>query len=44
MKIELHEIPIKDIVKGYVDNQEEGVLGYDGALLTLISFSFTSKS
>jgi len=32
MKIELHEIPIKDIVKGYVDNQEEGVLGYDGKL------------
>jgi hypothetical protein len=28
MKIELHEIPIRDIVKDYVDNQEEGVLGY----------------
>jgi hypothetical protein len=32
MKIELHEILIKDLVKGYVDNQEEGVFGYDGKL------------
>jgi len=32
MKIELHEIPIKDLVKDYVDNQEEGVLGYGGKL------------
>jgi len=32
MKIELHEIPIKDIVKDYVDNQEEGVIGYGGKL------------
>jgi hypothetical protein len=32
MKIELHEISIRDIVKGYVDNQEEGVLGYDKKL------------
>ena len=32
MKIELHEIPIKDIVKGYVDNHEEGVFGYDKKL------------
>ena len=28
MKIELHEIPIRDIVEGYVDNDEEGVFGY----------------
>jgi hypothetical protein len=28
MKIELHEIPIRDIVKDYIDNHEEGVLGY----------------
>jgi hypothetical protein len=32
MKIELHKILIRDLVKGYVDNQEEGVLGYDGKL------------
>jgi len=32
MKIELHEIPIRDIVKDYVDNQEEGVIGYGGKL------------
>jgi len=32
MKIELHEITIRDIVKGYVDNQEEGVLGYSKKL------------
>jgi hypothetical protein len=32
MKIELHEIPISDIVKDYVDNQEEGVIGYGGKL------------
>ena len=32
MKIELHEIPIKDIAKDYTDNQEEGVLGYSGKL------------
>ena len=32
MKIELHEITIKDLVKDYVDNQEEGVFGYGGKL------------
>jgi uncharacterized protein with ParB-like and HNH nuclease domain len=32
LKIELHEILIKDLVKGYVDNDEEGVYGYDGKL------------
>ena len=32
MKIELHEILIKDIVNGYVDNREEGVYGYGGKL------------
>jgi hypothetical protein len=30
MTIELHEILIKDLVDGYVDNQEEGVYGYSG--------------
>ena len=32
MKIELHEIPIRDVVEGYVDNDEEGVFGYGGRL------------
>ena len=32
MKIELHEIPIRDIVNGYVDNAEEGIVGYGGLL------------
>ncbi|MDR3301687.1 MAG: DUF262 domain-containing protein [Spirochaetaceae bacterium] len=32
MTIELHEILIKDLVKGYVDNDEEGVYGYGGKL------------
>ena len=32
MKIELKEIPIRDLVKGYVNNNEEGVAGYDGKL------------
>ena len=32
MKIELQEITVKDLVKGYEDNQEEGVFGYGGKL------------
>lgn len=32
MKIELHEISIRDVTQGYVDNDEEGVLGYGGRL------------
>ena len=28
MKIELREIPIREVVEGYVDNAEEGCLGY----------------
>lgn len=32
MKIELHEITIRDIVKKYADNAENGVIGYDGLL------------
>lgn len=32
MKIELHEITIKDIAEKYVDNDEEGVIGYNGKL------------
>ena len=32
MKIELHEIPVSFLVSGYVDNDENGVYGYDGKL------------
>ena len=32
MKIELHKIPIKDVVKDYKDSAEEGVTAYDGKL------------
>lgn len=32
MKIELHEIPIREVVAGFVDNKEEGVRGYGGRL------------
>ena len=32
MKIELHEIPVRDVAENYVDNAEEGVVGYNGKL------------
>lgn len=32
MKIELNEISIRDVVENYVDNSEEGVIGYGGKL------------
>lgn len=32
MKIELHEIAIRDIVENYEDSQENGVVGYNGKL------------
>ena len=32
MKIELHEILVRDLVEGYVDCKEEGVFGYGGRL------------
>ncbi|MHB8689031.1 MAG: HNH endonuclease family protein [Candidatus Dormibacteraceae bacterium] len=32
MRIELHEIPVRDLVKGYADDGEEGVRGYGGQL------------
>jgi hypothetical protein len=34
MKIELHEISVREVTKGYADNAEEGVVGY-GALLDI---------
>ena len=32
MKIELHEIYVKDVVANYINNDEEGVIGYNGLL------------
>ena len=32
MKIEMHEIPIKDIFKGFLDSAENGVVAYGGEL------------
>ena len=32
MKIELHEIPIRDVFKGYTDSAENGVVAYNGLL------------
>jgi hypothetical protein len=32
MKIELHHVPVRDLVKGYVNSGYDGVVGYDGAL------------
>ena len=32
MKIDLHKIPIRELVKDYKNSDEEGVQGYDGKL------------
>ncbi|MCL5016194.1 MAG: DUF262 domain-containing protein [Patescibacteria group bacterium] len=32
MKIELHQIKVRDLVEGYINNDEEGVVGYHGKL------------
>lgn len=32
MKIVLHRIPIRQVINGYADNAEEGVVGYSGKL------------
>ncbi|TWT01861.1 DUF262 domain-containing protein [Planomicrobium sp. CPCC 101079] len=32
MKIELHEITVREITENFIDNAEEGVVGYDGRL------------
>lgn len=32
MKIELQQVKIRDIVNGYINNDEDGVVGYDGKL------------
>jgi len=28
MKIKLHEIPVREVVTGYIDSAENGVTGY----------------
>ena len=32
MKIELHQIPIREVIAGYKDSAEEGVVAYSGKL------------
>lgn len=32
MKIDLQEITVREVTKGYIDNAEEGVVGFDGKL------------
>lgn len=32
MKIQLKEIPVRDVVRNFVNNEEEGVIGYGGKL------------
>lgn len=32
MKIELHNIKVRDLVNGYVNSDEGGVVGYNGKL------------
>ena len=32
MKIEMKEIPVRDLIKEYVDTVDDGVIGYDGKL------------
>ena len=39
MQIELQKIKIKDLVKGYSDNAESGVVAYDGKLDIILILS-----
>lgn len=32
MRIKLHEIPVREVVEGYIDSAENGVVGYGGRL------------
>ncbi len=32
MKIKLHEIPVQEVVEGYIDSAENGIVGYNGRL------------
>lgn len=31
MQIEMHEITVRDLIDGYVDRDEDGVIGYGGS-------------
>ena len=44
MKIELHEIPVRDVVAGYVDSAENGVVGYGGKLNIRPAFQRTKTN
>lgn len=33
MNIELKEITVRDLTNGYIDNAEDGVIGYNGQLI-----------
>ena len=32
MKIDMHDISVRDVVSGYLDSQDNGVVGYFGRL------------
>ena len=32
MEIKLKEIPVRDVAKGYINDEENGVVGYNGKL------------
>jgi hypothetical protein len=38
MNIKLHEIPVREVVEGYIDSAENGVTGYNGRLNIRPSF------
>ena len=38
MKIELHEIPVREVYSGYIDSAENGVVAYNGLLNVRPSF------
>jgi len=40
MEIELKEITVRDLTNGYQDNEENGVVGYDGKLDILHLFIY----
>ena len=40
MEIELKEITVRDLTNGYQDNEENGVVGYDGELDILHLFIY----
>ena len=44
MKIDLHEITVREVVNGYVDSDEEGVVAYGGKLDIRPSTSASSST